>query len=186
MRVSLLRVCCVAGWFYIDPAFVAQPHSSAPLPATHQPLASSTCQPLAAAAAHPRRPAASSCPLPPQHWDGLRTKQSDRVLVLAATNRPMDLDDAVIRRMPRRIFVPLPDTPNRERILQVRRAAGCSPPGWQARGAVGSALPVGLSPQAWPSATRLPVSTACPLACLPLCISPAPAPSLPGLLLLTA
>ncbi|EFN52488.1 hypothetical protein CHLNCDRAFT_32508, partial [Chlorella variabilis] len=53
------------------------------------------------------------------HWDGLRTKQSDRVLVLAATNRPMDLDDAVIRRMPRRIFVPLPDTPNRERILQV-------------------------------------------------------------------
>lgn len=53
------------------------------------------------------------------HWDGLRTKQSDRVLVLAATNRPMDLDDAVIRRMPRRIFVPLPDATNRERILQV-------------------------------------------------------------------
>ncbi|KAL4422596.1 hypothetical protein ABPG75_008793 [Micractinium tetrahymenae] len=53
------------------------------------------------------------------HWDGLRTKQSDRVLVLAATNRPMDLDDAVIRRMPRRIFVPLPDAANRERILQV-------------------------------------------------------------------
>ncbi|KAL4449051.1 hypothetical protein ABPG77_007768 [Micractinium sp. CCAP 211/92] len=53
------------------------------------------------------------------HWDGLRTKQADRVLVLAATNRPMDLDDAVIRRMPRRIFVPLPDAANRERILQV-------------------------------------------------------------------
>lgn len=53
------------------------------------------------------------------HWDGLRTRQSDRVLVLAATNRPMDLDDAVIRRMPRRIFVPLPDATNRAKILQV-------------------------------------------------------------------
>lgn len=61
----------------------------------------------------------SPCPCLPQHWDGLRTKQADRVLVLAATNRPMDLDDAVIRRMPRRIFVPLPDAANRERILQV-------------------------------------------------------------------
>jgi SpoVK/Ycf46/Vps4 family AAA+-type ATPase len=51
-------------------------------------------------------------------WDGLRTKQTDRVLVLAATNRPMDLDDAAIRRMPRRLFVPLPDASNREKILR--------------------------------------------------------------------
>lgn len=53
------------------------------------------------------------------NWDGLRTSHSNRVLVLAATNRPMDLDDAVIRRMPRRLFIDLPDAANRERILRV-------------------------------------------------------------------
>lgn len=53
------------------------------------------------------------------NWDGLRTCESDRVLVLAATNRPMDLDEAVIRRMPRRLFVDLPDVANRNKVLHV-------------------------------------------------------------------
>ncbi|KAL2556690.1 AAA-type ATPase family protein [Forsythia ovata] len=53
------------------------------------------------------------------NWDGLRTKDKERVLVLAATNRPFDLDDAVIRRLPRRLMVNLPDARNREKILRV-------------------------------------------------------------------
>ncbi|TYI85554.1 hypothetical protein E1A91_D04G004300v1 [Gossypium mustelinum] len=32
------------------------------------------------------------------HWDGLLTKAGERILVLAATNRPFDLDEAIIRR----------------------------------------------------------------------------------------
>ncbi|KAK4436871.1 Spastin [Sesamum alatum] len=53
------------------------------------------------------------------NWDGLRTKDTERVLVLAATNRPFDLDEAVIRRLPRRLMVNLPDATNRAKILKV-------------------------------------------------------------------
>ncbi|KAI5063443.1 hypothetical protein GOP47_0021990 [Adiantum capillus-veneris] len=51
------------------------------------------------------------------HWDGLRSKSGERILVLAATNRPFDLDDAIIRRFERRIMVYLPNKENREKIL---------------------------------------------------------------------
>ncbi|QHO54207.1 uncharacterized protein DS421_2g54700 [Arachis hypogaea] len=37
------------------------------------------------------------------NWDGLRTKDKKHVLVLAATNRPFDLDEAVIRRLPKSV-----------------------------------------------------------------------------------
>jgi SpoVK/Ycf46/Vps4 family AAA+-type ATPase len=52
-------------------------------------------------------------------WEGLKTKENDRVLVLAATNRPFDLDDAVLRRLPRKMLIDLPDAENREKILKV-------------------------------------------------------------------
>uniref|UniRef100_A0A0E0CRI4 AAA+ ATPase domain-containing protein n=1 Tax=Oryza meridionalis TaxID=40149 RepID=A0A0E0CRI4_9ORYZ len=52
-------------------------------------------------------------------WDGLRSKESQRILILGATNRPFDLDDAVIRRLPRRIYVDLPDSQNRMKILKI-------------------------------------------------------------------
>ncbi|MCI25895.1 katanin p60 ATPase-containing subunit A-like protein, partial [Trifolium medium] len=32
------------------------------------------------------------------HWDGLLSKPDDKIIVLAATNRPFDLDEAIIRR----------------------------------------------------------------------------------------
>ncbi|MFS7941938.1 putative AAA+ ATPase domain, ATPase, AAA-type, core, AAA ATPase, AAA+ lid domain-containing protein [Helianthus anomalus] len=51
------------------------------------------------------------------HWDGLLTKPGERILVLAATNRPFDLDEAIIRRFERRIMVGLPSVENREKIL---------------------------------------------------------------------
>ncbi|KAL4373903.1 hypothetical protein HN51_007744 [Arachis hypogaea] len=52
------------------------------------------------------------------HWDGLMTKPGERILVLAATNRPFDLDEAIIRRFERRIMVGLPSVENREKILK--------------------------------------------------------------------
>ncbi|KAL9406522.1 hypothetical protein Peur_003494 [Populus x canadensis] len=52
------------------------------------------------------------------HWDGLLTNQGERILVLAATNRPFDLDEAIIRRFERRIMVGLPSAEHRERILK--------------------------------------------------------------------
>ncbi|XP_068664820.1 uncharacterized protein [Aristolochia californica] len=52
------------------------------------------------------------------HWDGLMTKPGERILVLAATNRPFDLDEAIIRRFERRIMVGLPGVESRESILK--------------------------------------------------------------------
>ncbi|KAJ7944983.1 P-loop containing nucleoside triphosphate hydrolases superfamily protein [Quillaja saponaria] len=52
------------------------------------------------------------------HWDGLLLKPGEHILVLAATNRPFDLDEAIIWRFERRIMVGLPSVENREMILR--------------------------------------------------------------------
>ena len=52
-------------------------------------------------------------------WDGFITDNDARVMVLAATNRPWDIDEAILRRLPRAFEVPLPDARQRRRILSV-------------------------------------------------------------------
>jgi ATP-dependent 26S proteasome regulatory subunit len=49
-----------------------------------------------------------------QEMDGLKTSNTDNVIVIGATNRPFDLDDAVLRRLPRRLLVDLPGESERE------------------------------------------------------------------------
>lgn len=41
--------------------------------------------------------------------DGATTKDDDRVLIIGATNRPQELDDAIRRRFVKRLYIPLPD-----------------------------------------------------------------------------
>lgn len=58
-------------------------------------------------------------------WDGLlvnaqkQAEENSSVTVLCCTNRPGDLDDAFMRRMPRSFFFPLPDVKERESILRL-------------------------------------------------------------------
>ena len=51
--------------------------------------------------------------------DGANSLGERRVLVLAATNRPWDLDEAVRRRLEKRVYIPLPDIEGRTALLKI-------------------------------------------------------------------
>ncbi|KAG6609590.1 spastin and Fidgetin-like protein [Phytophthora cinnamomi] len=50
--------------------------------------------------------------------DGAASSQEDRILVMGATNLPHELDEAIVRRLEKRIYVPLPDAPSREGLIR--------------------------------------------------------------------
>ncbi|EYU19674.1 hypothetical protein ABFS82_06G098500 [Erythranthe guttata] len=52
-------------------------------------------------------------------WDGFNTNKNARVMVLAATNRPSELDEAILRRLPRAFEIGMPDLKARVAILKV-------------------------------------------------------------------
>ncbi|KAJ9174313.1 hypothetical protein P3X46_017350 [Hevea brasiliensis] len=52
-------------------------------------------------------------------WDGFTTDQNAQVMVLAATNRPSELDEAILRRLPQAFEIGMPDCRERAEILKV-------------------------------------------------------------------
>lgn len=52
-------------------------------------------------------------------WDGLSTNSNATVIVMGATNRPQDLDKAIIRRMPAQFHIGLPNVEQRLQILKL-------------------------------------------------------------------
>jgi SpoVK/Ycf46/Vps4 family AAA+-type ATPase len=51
-----------------------------------------------------------------KEWDGMRDIST---LIMVATNRPFDLDEAILRRLPRKILMDLPLERDREAILKI-------------------------------------------------------------------
>ncbi|PLB55722.1 AAA-domain-containing protein [Aspergillus steynii IBT 23096] len=51
-----------------------------------------------------------------REWDGMNDLSA---FIMVATNRPFDLDDAVLRRLPRRLLVDLPTEQDRHAILKI-------------------------------------------------------------------
>ncbi|XP_010326163.1 uncharacterized protein [Solanum lycopersicum] len=53
-------------------------------------------------------------------FDGVTSNSEGLVIVIGATNKPQELDDAVLRRLVKRIYIPLPDASVRRQLLKHR------------------------------------------------------------------
>lgn len=49
--------------------------------------------------------------------EGIANSSDENILVIGATNRPDELDEAARRRFTKRIYIPLPDEPARESLI---------------------------------------------------------------------
>ncbi|KAM9955232.1 hypothetical protein ACTFIW_000732 [Dictyostelium discoideum] len=51
-------------------------------------------------------------------WDGVAGNAEDQMLLIGATNRPDELDEAARRRMTKRLYIPLPDNESRLALVK--------------------------------------------------------------------
>ena len=50
--------------------------------------------------------------------DGAGTNADDRILIIGATNRPQEIDDAFVRRLSKRLYIPLPNFISRKMLIE--------------------------------------------------------------------
>ena len=50
-------------------------------------------------------------------FEGMTTGSGERIVVVAATNRPQELDDAALRRFTKRVYVRMPDVETRTKLI---------------------------------------------------------------------
>lgn len=58
-------------------------------------------------------------------FDGVGTSSEDRILVVGATNRPQEIDEAARRRLSKRLYIPLPEKEAREQMIEILLSGMC-------------------------------------------------------------